>query len=341
MKNNKILLFLIIFYCGILLIPLESYAAKNVTKLRITLSNSSYTYGSMANASVTLKNTSMTYTGSNLLPDVTVKFANKTLKKGTDYEVGYTNNKNVGTGTVKITGKGNYTGSKSINFVINKRSLSGTRITLNSSNFTYTGKEIKPKVTIKYGGNTLKENTDYKVTYKNNIKLGIGKIIIEGKGNFKGTVTKTFNINQITIKETMVILNEKLFQYTARQIKPKFTVKNGKTLLKEGIDYKVTYKNNVNVGTGNVIIEGIGKYKGTITREFYIKYYMSNSKISVKTATYTGNSLKPAVTVKYGDKTLKLNTDYTITYSNNINAGTGKVRIEGKGKYYRKQNSKF
>ena len=103
----------------------------------------------------------------------------------------------------------------------------------------------------------------------------------------------------------------------------------------------LTYKNNVNVGTGNVIIEGIGKYKGTITREFYIKYYMSNSKISVKTATYTGNSLKPAVTVKYGDKTLKLNTDYTITYSNNINAGTGKVRIEGKGKYYRKQNSKF
>ena len=51
--------------------------------------------------------------------------------------------------------------------------------------------------------------------------------------------------------------------------------------------------------------------------------------------------LNKSITFRNPYKTLKLNTDYTIKYSNNINAGTGTVRIEGKGKYYRNQNSRF
>ena len=56
------------------------------------------------------------------------------------------------------------------------------------------GKAVKPKVTIKYNGKKLKAGRDYTVTYKNNKKKGTAKIIVKGKGNFKGTKTIKFKI---------------------------------------------------------------------------------------------------------------------------------------------------
>ncbi|MCB6994435.1 hypothetical protein LI177_13190 [bacterium 210820-DFI.6.37] len=64
-----------------------------------------------------------------------------------------------------------------------------------------------------------------------------------------------------------------------------------------------------------------------------LKVSVSKLTISVPAQTYTGKALTPAVTVKDGSKTLKNGTDYTVTYSNNVNAGTGKVTITGKGNY--------
>jgi hypothetical protein len=59
---------------------------------------------------------------------------------------------------------------------------------------TYTGKEIRPSVTIKDGITTLKKGTDYKLSYKNNINIGKAKVIITGIGNYTGTKTIYFNI---------------------------------------------------------------------------------------------------------------------------------------------------
>ena len=67
-----------------------------------------------------LSETSYNYEGKAKTPGVTVKDGTKTLVNGTDYTVKYSNNVNVGTATVTVTGKGNYTGSKSTNFVISK-----------------------------------------------------------------------------------------------------------------------------------------------------------------------------------------------------------------------------
>lgn len=60
-------------------------------------------------------------------------------------------------------------------------------------------------------------------------------------------------------------------EYTGKQIKPKVlqVEYNGKTL-KENVDYTVSYFNNINIGKANVVINGIGKYKGTKTFYFYI-----------------------------------------------------------------------
>ncbi len=62
------------------------------------------------------------------------------------------------------------------------------------SNKSYTGKAVKPAVTIKDGDYKLKKGTDYTVSYKNNTKIGTATVTIKGKGNYTGTKTLTFKI---------------------------------------------------------------------------------------------------------------------------------------------------
>ena len=72
-----------------------------------TSKNFTITKRAMAGGTVSVAS-SVSFTGSNITPSVTVKVAGRTLTSGTDYTVSYSNNKNVGKATVKITGKGNY-----------------------------------------------------------------------------------------------------------------------------------------------------------------------------------------------------------------------------------------
>ena len=62
------------------------------------------------------------------------------------------------------------------------------------SNKTYTGKAIKPGITVKDGSKTLKNGKDYTLTYSANKNPGKATITIKGKGNYTGSVKKTFNI---------------------------------------------------------------------------------------------------------------------------------------------------
>ena len=148
---------------------------------------------SISKASVTLSTSTYAYDGKAKKPSVTVKLNGKTLKNGTDYTVSYSNNTKVGTATVKITGKGNYTGSVSKTFKIKnnfkKATVSGI------SNKSYTGKNITQSITVKYNGKTLKNGTDYTVSYSSNKNIGTATVKIAGKGSYTGTITKTFKIN--------------------------------------------------------------------------------------------------------------------------------------------------
>ena len=148
---------------------------------------------SISKASVTLSTSTYAYDGKAKKPGVTVKLNGKTLKNGTDYTVSYSNNTKVGTATVKIMGKGNYTGSVSKTYSIKnnfkKATISGI------SNKSYTGKNITQSITVKYNGKTLKNGTDYTVSYSNNKKVGTATVKITGKGSYTGTITKTFKIN--------------------------------------------------------------------------------------------------------------------------------------------------
>ena len=79
-----------------------------------------------------------------------------------------------------------------LNLVSKYIDISQTTVTV--ENITYTGKALKPKVTVKCAGKTLVLNTDYTVSYSKNVAAGTGTAVIRGKGNFTGSVTKTFKI---------------------------------------------------------------------------------------------------------------------------------------------------
>ena len=136
-----------------------------------------------------------TYTGSALKPAPTVKDNGTKLVKGTDYTVSYKNNTKAGTATVTITGKGNYTGTKTATFKINPKSIAASSVTVSSiAKQKWTGKAIKPTPVVKDGTKTLKSGTDYKLTYKNNKEPGTATITIKGTGNYTGSRTTTFRI---------------------------------------------------------------------------------------------------------------------------------------------------
>ena len=148
---------------------------------------------SISKASVTLSTSTYAYDGKAKKPGVTVKLNGKTLKNGTDYTVSYSNNTKVGTAKVTITGKGNYTGSVSKTYSIKNNFKKATVSGISTKAFT--GKNITQSITVKYNGKTLKNGTDYTVSYSNNKKIGIATVKIAGKGSYTGTVTKTFKIN--------------------------------------------------------------------------------------------------------------------------------------------------
>lgn len=78
-----------------------------------------------------------------------------------------------------------------------KKSLESADITLENSSYTYTGTEIKPKVTkVTVDGETLIETEDYTVSYSDNVNAGTAKVTITGAGNYTGIKEETFTINK-------------------------------------------------------------------------------------------------------------------------------------------------
>ena len=285
---------------------------------------------------------SQTYTGSAIEPDVVIKDGSKTLVKGTDYTLSYYNNTSVtGSARITITGINHYTGTRYEYFSIVAKSISDASVNAVSAQ-TYTGSAIKPQVTVKYNGTTLTLNTDYTVSYSNNTNAGTAKIVITGKGTYSGSKTVNFTINAKSISSATVssIADQ---AYTGSAVKPAVTVTDGSKTLVSGTDYTVSYSNNVNVGTAEATITGKGNYSGTKTVSFNITgRSISGATISaIADQVFTGSTIKPTVTVKYNGTALTLNTDYTVSYSNNTNAGTAKVTVTGKGSYSGTKTASF
>lgn len=222
------------------------------------------------------------------------------------------------------------------------------KITISKQSYTYTGSAIKPKVSVKKGDTVLMLNKDYAVRYVNNVNAGTASVIIAGRGNYTGKVTKTFTITEAAgdISKCDIIIPKSSYIYTGKAVKPKVTVKNGNEVLTINTDYAIRYADNINIGTASIIIVGRGNYAGSAIKTFNI--INTSTDINKCTVTmprtsysYTGKAVKPKITVKNGDKILMVNTDYAVRYINNVNKGTASVIIAGKGAYSGKITKTF
>ena len=246
------------------------------------------------------------------------------LEEGKDYTVSYSNNKIVSEGkklaakkqpVITIKGKGNYKGSFKQTFTItpatfkdagNQFRVSVADIAANKAK----GKYISKPVVTDAEGATLKEKTDYTLTYSLLKEDGVSeervlnpkkdvveagnriRVTITGAGNYAGedsVLTAAYRVTENNFARVSVKLNFKSMQYTGRPVELTaddltLTIKTGSgkkavtevlPLITGGDDTRdgyavVGYENNVNRGTARVILKGCGKYGGTKTIKFKI-----------------------------------------------------------------------
>ena len=219
---------------------------------------------------------------------------------------------------------------------LSRISISKASVTLSTSTYAYDGKAKTPSVTVKVGGKTLKNDTDYTVSYSNNTKVGTAKVTITGKGNYTGSVSKTYIIKNNFKKATVSGISTKAF--TGKNITQSITVKyNGKTL-KKGTDYTVSYSNNKSIGTATVKIAGKGSYTGTITKTFKInpaKQEIQKLKAKSK-AFFVDWAQKGSATgyeIQYATNS-KFTSAKKVTITNKKTDKTTISKLSGKKKYY-------
>lgn len=210
--------------------------------------------------------------------------------------------------------------------------------------YTYTGSAIKPAVQV-YDGAVLLDKKDYSVSYKDNKKAGTATITVTGKGNYNGKQTVNFTIEpkDITAEETIYGILKK--DNILPTVKPTVTtVINGKVKKLSTKDYDIEYSYNKDSKnpdtydaekTYTATVTGKDNYTGTIT--YTTKFVegktalMKNAKISLEytKADWTGEELKPAVTVKVNNNPVD-SSWYKAEYSDDvISAGKVTVTVTG------------
>ena len=215
---------------------------------------------------IQLSKDAYTYDGTEKTPTVSVTDSNGNIIDESNYTVEYSEGRiNAGNYTVKINFKGNYEGSATETFTINKKKI--TPIINNIPKQKYTSEEIMPEVILKDGETILIRDVDYTLDYENNIDVGTAtiKYCSTDESNYDvGTGEITFTIEPCTLFTPNVSLKITSYRVTGEEIKPEVEVMaNGYTLEKD-VDYEITYKNNIDVGTNaEVIVKGKGNYDGT------------------------------------------------------------------------------
>lgn len=324
----------------------------------------------------------LAHTGKKLTITPAVTWNGKKLKNKTDFEVLKITKNNTevaecideGDYAVVITGKGNFTGERTISLTVTKKTLL-SKVSFKPNKLkdipwtALNGKTLGEATDIKVndgvilskGSDSLKEGTDYTVTFDTSAKeVGIYTAAFTGIGeNYAGTVTKTFKITGIPIKASNLDFGsgwKKDMPYDGTSLEQNLELsykKDKNTLIKmtPGKDYTLTYENTTNAGNkAAVIITGINGYTGTVKKTFKIAPYslkdtsaatlittsLANGKDSVS---YEKGGAKPKIIVKYGETVLTEGKDYTVTYKNNTKLASKEdtkapsYTIKGKGNF--------
>lgn len=317
------------------------------------------------------------YTGKAIKPIVRVYDGNRLLCEKVDYTLSYANNIMANTKYhdallagedmdsvitaygkkmpyVKITGKGNYKESQIVYFSIMPKDISDFDIEINESQLVKpsNGKKQSLVPSIKWGKISLKNKKDFTVSYPDETEAGAYQaagqytIHVEGKGNYCGSRDVLMNLTgkgKVMMSKISVKRIAKQ-NWTGELVTPSIYAAYAGQALEEGIDYRLSYSNNQEIGTASVCIIGKGRFAGTKTTTFQIiGTPISKAEISgITEQTYfAAERPQESLTVSYHGKILQEGTDYTVSYSNHIKAGNAKVTITGIHAFYGKVTKTF
>ena len=203
---------------------------------------------------------------------------------------------------------------------------------------------------------TINDEGNLLIEYTDNEKAGEAKVTIKAASELtSNTLVAYFKVEgpsvvaltaEFDFDENYGGNNNDAYFYTGSAITPKLTVYNEGIELKVGKDYNVNFANNTNVTTANskatATISLIGGLAGAETTDNVFEFDIIPAELGDATITldkanyeYTGSQIKPTVTVKLDNSTLRANTDYTVEYGDNKEVGTnvGTVTVTGKGNY--------
>lgn len=218
------------------------------------------------------------YTGTAQTPRVSLTYKKMGLVQGRDYQISYSSNTSKGKGIITLTGIGNYTSTRILKFTISARKMKEANIVMSATQDTYDGPTQYPTISVSYNGITLRQGTDYTISYPKSLKAGKNTIKVKGRVNFTGTVSLKFTVNKASLENAVVTLPY-AWAYTGKNVKvipTRVVVEN--TVLTNKKDYTIKYidsngkrKSSVkNPGEYQIVLTGKKNYIGTITLKFCI-----------------------------------------------------------------------
>lgn len=309
--------------------------------------------------------TAYTHTGTAITPRLKIKKGSNVLSAGTDYELSYTNNINIGNNArISVDTAGinrcNFCGDFAVTYSIvaditkdarvqvegKRYPVSNGQASADSITYTYNGSEQKPSAAgvRVYIGSTDLGAANYTVDFNeaDYTSAGTKKFTITGNGLYAGQVIEvSYVILPYNLSSTAVSVSPSSFVYNGTEQKPAdgdYVVKNpvGAGNLTLGTDYTVSTvtPDLVQAGNKQVQIVGTGNFNGTKLVNYEITMLnIANSSVTVKPIAdqlYTGAEIKPEIVLVYNGT--EFTTGFTTIFNNNVKKGIGEFTITGDGR---------
>ncbi len=333
--------------------PQSPYDPSDVTTWTFTMPASDYNVEVIANfkartsiagatLNLTLPQGGFVFDGEAKEPAVTVTLGGSTLASS-NYTVDYSNNTDAGTATVIVTGKNTYTGTATKNFTIGKAALSELSVMIQGWIYGQYDEEVNaPGVDGNEGEGTetftysVANETNFSTTVPTNAGNYTVKVAVAETENYQaGEATANFTITKAELTNASVSLTGWTYGDAANTPVVTGNLGTGSVdyyyanTAAPSLEYTATVPTNAGNYSVKAVIAETTNYKGKeVTNTFSIaKADFSLVTIAdIANQTYTGEQMKPAVTVTFNSKAVDAS-EYTVAYSNNTNVGTATVTL--------------
>ena len=316
-------------------------------KISVSIAKADPSYTAPTAKSLTYNTSAQELLNAGSTSDGTIQYSSDNISWSTTIPKG--TNANTYTSYWKIIGDSNHNDkpSVSISTTISPKTVNSPTITLSPSSYTYNASACEPTPTVKDGSVTI-ASSEYTISYSNNTNAGTATCTITDKsgGNYVVNGSKTFTIAKVTPTVTAPTPKTLTFN-NANQVLANAGSTNWGTiqycLNNSGGTYSTTVPSASAANTTyKVWYKVVGNSNVNDVAPASIDCMIAEKRVTTPTITldptgytYNGSECKPTPTVKDGSTVIP-SSEYTTTYSNNVNAGTASVVISDKtaGNYY-------